>query len=411
LNSDVSANTKARIAAAIASSGKSEILQAITPLPDVHGAATLTEASLLSGTPKKEKAASASGGLLRTIGDFGILMCKDFGSVLSMPKETRGQALAALREVYDGEWTRYVGADGGRMLHWKGKVGLVAGVTPTIDRQTAVMGAMGERLVLFRLPAVDARAQGRKALKHAKRSVQMSAELGEAVAALFERQTAEPPERTEGDEERLVDLAALAVRCRSAVERDGYSREVELIPEPEAPARLAIVLDRLLDGLLTVGVDRDAAWSVVTSAALDSIPALRRRVMDTLMKAGSELKKSEVAEAIGYPPTTTERTLDDLVAHGIIDVHRYGQGTPTTWQISAWTVQNYAAATSPDLSGGHTPPQHIPDFSGEVDSATALELSANGVGGVAASEPAVDVEGDAYAERYNRDWWEGRWGR
>src|SRR5207249_2972241 len=132
----------------------------------VHSAATLTEAALLSGTPKKEKAAGASGGLLRTIDDFGILMCKDFGSVLSMPKETRGSVLAALREVYDGEWTRYVGADGGRLLHWKGKVGLVAGVTPTIDRQTAVMGAMGERLVLFRLPVVDAQEQGRKALKH-----------------------------------------------------------------------------------------------------------------------------------------------------------------------------------------------------------------------------------------------------
>jgi hypothetical protein len=38
------------------SSGKSEILQALAPLSYVHYAATLTEASLLSGTPKKETA-------------------------------------------------------------------------------------------------------------------------------------------------------------------------------------------------------------------------------------------------------------------------------------------------------------------------------------------------------------------
>ena len=50
---------------------------------DTHPPATLTEASLLSGTPKREKAAEAKGGLLREIGDCGIIVCKDFGSVLS----------------------------------------------------------------------------------------------------------------------------------------------------------------------------------------------------------------------------------------------------------------------------------------------------------------------------------------
>src|ERR1700751_3768893 len=54
------------------SSGKSEILQAVGSLPDVYPTASLTEGGLLSGTPKREKAKDASGGLLRTIGHAGV---------------------------------------------------------------------------------------------------------------------------------------------------------------------------------------------------------------------------------------------------------------------------------------------------------------------------------------------------
>jgi len=42
---------------------------------------------LLSGTPTKEKAADARGGLLREIGAFGYLVLKDFTSILSMHRD------------------------------------------------------------------------------------------------------------------------------------------------------------------------------------------------------------------------------------------------------------------------------------------------------------------------------------
>lgn len=332
-------------------SGKSELLQSLGALPDIHPCATLTEAALLSGTPKRERADSASGGLLRTIGDFGIVLAKDFGSVLSMQRDARAAVLAALREVYDGEWTRHVGTDGGRTLHWSGKVGLVAGCTPTIDRHHAVMGAMGERFVLTRMPSVDAHEQGRSALAHAGDEQRMRGELSAAVVALFATASSPALVLSEHDEERLVSLAALVARCRSAVERDGYTREVELIPEPEAPTRLVVVLARLLGGLHAIGAERDAAWRVVAAAALDSIPAVRRGAMDALIAADA-LTTAKVAEAIGYPPSTTTRALDDLVAHGVALASRQGSGKATTWQLAAWAAESYAAATSPEMSVG-----------------------------------------------------------
>jgi hypothetical protein len=108
-----------------------------------------------------------------------------------------------------------------------------------------------------------------------------------------------------------VNLAVLVVRCRSAVERDGYSREVELIPEPEAPARLVIVLDHLLAGLLSLGADPDTSWGVVRAAALDSIPELRRKALSALVAAEDEQTTAAIAATIGYPKMTTERALED----------------------------------------------------------------------------------------------------
>ena len=93
--------------------GKTETFNSLSGLPDIHHAATLTEAALLSGTPKKERDAGAKGGLLRQVGPFGLLLVKDFTSVLSMARDSRTSVLAALREVYDGSWTRHVGTGGG----------------------------------------------------------------------------------------------------------------------------------------------------------------------------------------------------------------------------------------------------------------------------------------------------------
>jgi hypothetical protein len=326
--------------------GKSELLSSVAGLHDVHPTATLTEAALLSGSPKREHGDDAKGGLLRSIGDFGILLCKDFGSVLSMNRDARAAVLAALREVYDGSWTRHVGTDGGRTLHWSGKVGLVAGVTPSIDRHNAVIGAMGERFVLFRLPNVDADEQAARALAHAGREAEMRSDLSGAVTELLLPGLPEPRPLDDAEQRRLISLSTLAVRCRSAVERDGYSREVELIPEPEAPTRLTVVLERLLAGLDVIGTDRADAWRVVTSAALDSIPALRRSVLDLLATRDDEAETSTIAEALGYPTSTARRTLEDLTAHELVRRVKHGEGKADTWLLGPWARDRYTAATT-----------------------------------------------------------------
>jgi IclR helix-turn-helix domain len=320
-------------------SGKTEPLTALAKLPDAHAAGTLTEASLLSGTPRREKATKAKGGLLREIGDFGVIVAKDFTSVLNMSRDARASTLAALREVFDGSWTRHVGTDGGRTLAWQGKVGLIGGVTPTIDRSHAVMAAMGERFLLYRLPTIGAEQLARTALRQSgSNGALMREELAAATAALLARsEDREPRSMSEKEETTLVELATLIARIRSSVERDGYSREIELIPDAEVPTRLVLTLAQLLAGLDVLGVERATALDLVRSVARASAPAVRVSMLDLLARSDEPLTTTAAGQALRYPTSTTRRTLEDLQAHGLVLRVAGGKGKADSWLTTTWT--------------------------------------------------------------------------
>jgi hypothetical protein len=318
------------------SGGKTETLNAATGLPHVHLAAVLTEAALLSGTSRKEAAKGAKGGLLREIGPFGVLMLKDFTSTLSMKHEARAALLAALREIYDGSWTRHVGTDGGRTLHWQGKLGLIACCTSIIDTHHAVMAAMGERFLLYRLPEIDPEKQAKQALSNAGREREMRQELAAVVSGLFAgiELPEHQPDLSDNETDRLVALASLAAYSRSHVERDGRTREIELIPDHEAPARLVQALRRLYGGLLVIGVQPAEAWSLVVKGGLDSMPKLRRSVFEHLVGTDEWTNTTAIAEAVGYPTQTARRSLEDLAVHGLVLRMSGGKGKSDNWLLA-----------------------------------------------------------------------------
>jgi hypothetical protein len=337
--------------------GKTEILNAIIAQPDVYPAGTLTEPSLLSGTPKKDRSAKSKGGLLREIGSFGILVCKDFGSVMSMNRDPRGQLLAALREIYDGAWTRNVGTEGGMTLTWEGKIGLIGGCTPAIDSHHAVMGAMGERFALYRVSTTedDEREQSRRALGRLSDRDMRQALIGAVEPVLTAASLDGLPHSPDLETtEWLVDLSTLAVRCRSSVDRDGYSREIELVPDPEMPARLALVLWRLLRAMTAIGVPLAEARRLTAKVALDSMPALRSAVLNKLPRDGSPVATTKVASSLGYPTTTARRALEDLAAHRVVRRHQHGPGKSDEWTLSEWTMSRLRAiaVTVPEMSVG-----------------------------------------------------------
>lgn len=325
-------------------SGKTEIVTALTADPAVRLVGTITEGSLLSGVSKRDTAKGARGGLLREIGDFGILAPKDFTTVLSMNRDSRSQVLAALREIYDGAWVRWVGTDGGRKLEWRGKVGLVGGCTNAIDGAHAVMGTLGERFVFCRIPPEGRHAVANRALGHAGQEVAMRSELAAAVGGLLAHTTPQgTADLAAGETKRLVALADLATVCRAPVVRDSYRREIEDVPGAEMPTRVAIVFKLLFGALLALGTDRARIWTLLERVALDSMPLVRRNALSVLF-GRDKADTQEIGNTMKVPTVTARRGLEDLAAYGVVDRIVGGPGLPDRWQLSDWTRTTLRAA-------------------------------------------------------------------
>jgi hypothetical protein len=261
--------------------------------------------------------------------------------------------LAALREVYDGHWSRNVGAEGGRTLTWAGRLGLIAGCTSAIDRAHAVTAVMGERFLIVRVPDGDSNALARKSLRQVGREATMRKELAAAIGGLFDQGLPAAPHSVDEQViDRLVALVTLVTKARSPVERD-YQGEIDLVLDSEGPTRITKQLARLYAALGAIGLDPGPAWDVVLRAGLDSIPKLRCAVLRHLLGVKGTLTTGHVAEGVSHPTQTTRRALQDLEAHGVVIRVIGTQGTSDRWHVAEWAVLAHAQAqgTVPETSG------------------------------------------------------------
>lgn len=313
------------------SSAKTEMLITLVNLPHTEMVGTVSVAGLLSGTPRRQQAAGAKGGLLQKIGAFGFLVLKDFGSILSMRPESKAELLAALREIYDGKWTRIIGADGGRTLSWTGKIGLLFGCTRIYDSYYGVIGELGDRFLLCRME--PNKEQFRHAIKHANRAPQMRAQLVEAVTNLFAAPLPLPRDISAREINWLNDILQVAVRLRGAVKRDYRTRELEDIYGAEGTARFGKALERVLAGLGCLGVNRSKARKVVRTIAFDSVPPNRLSAYRYLKGLKGRLADTTtVATAISLPTITGRRVLEELVIYGLAERDPQGQGKADMWR-------------------------------------------------------------------------------
>jgi hypothetical protein len=328
------------------SSGKTEALAALSKLSWCHFVSTLSEAGLLSGSPKRV-GSSATGGLLRQIGERGVMVFSDFGTVLNEHSSTRNRLFALLREVFDGMLVRLLGTDGGRRFFWEGHCGFIGASTEAIDSPSIDLGLLGERLNYYRIPTstpeddfmaceiADNNAGHQRAIRD---------ERSRAVAEFIIGLTipSELPPLSEAERVRLITLATIAAVCRSAVVRDGHSREIELVPGHERPPRLHGQLRQLHAALVVIGTPEAEVWRLLAKVALDGIHPGRRAVLDYLIAEPAEHSTSSIAGHCRLTQTPTRRHLQDLTAHGAVDL--VGDD-PERWCTSEWLSGSWWAVT------------------------------------------------------------------
>jgi hypothetical protein len=291
---------------------KTETVQALRGA-GAHVTSTIaSEGALLSASAKRDRTKGATGGLLRKIGNSGLLVIKDVTSILSADRNTRGSVLAAMREVYDGRWERNVGTDGGRTLTWEGRIAVVGAVTTAWDTAHSVVATMGDRFVLIRADSHTGRClAGRRAIRNTGQEKAMRDEMADAVCGLIDG--VEPSgavDPTDDEVERILAAADVATLVRTGVETD-YRGDVIGAHMPEMPTRFAKQLTQILRGGVAIGMDRGAALALAIRCAVDSVPPLRLALLRDV-EQHPHAPVIDIRRRLEQPRMTVDRQLQAL---------------------------------------------------------------------------------------------------
>lgn len=352
---------------------KTETVQAAAGA-GAHIISTITsDGALLSGSPSRERAKDATGGLLKMIGDRGVLCIKDVTSILSMNRDSRGAVLAALREIHDGHWTRHIGSDGGRTLTWRGRLAVIGAVTTAWDRAHDVIASMGDRFVIVRMDSSAGRMPaGRRAIANTGEEERMRAELSEAVgAAVAPVQAHDGVALTDTETERILEAANVVTLARTGVDYD-YRGDVIDAHAPEMPTRFAKQLGQVLRGAVAIGMGRADALRLAIRCARDSMPPLRLAILDDVASHPGT-STQDVRRRLAKPRTTVDRQLQSLHMLGVlvcdeIDSERFGKVTTTSrYHLAADIRPDVLVPPEPDLSATTHPlteRTHSTDISG-----------------------------------------------
>ena len=309
---------------------KTELIRGLNKVDGIYPISDLTPQTFLSGEKSRKDAS-----LLLRLSREVILTLKDFTTVLTMHRDKRHAILSQLREIYDGQFKKAFGT--GETKEWNGKLGFIAGVTPIIDTHYSIYQVLGERFIQYRPLQPDPIRLSLKAINNSGYEKEMREEIQNAFADFIAG--IEIPEKKvivpEDIKNRIAYLSAFCVRARSGISRDGYSREINLIPEAELPTRLAKQLITLTSALLLInnGKFKEDDYNLIYKIGIDTLPQKRRRTIKILIEVDDYLTTADIAMKIGYPTNTTRRILEDLYGLKLIIRESKGRGYADKWII------------------------------------------------------------------------------
>lgn len=318
------------------SSGKSELCNTVSKVPFVFPVSSMTENTFLSNMRLSDgKEAS----LLHEIGPSGMIVMKDYTSILSMRKEKSDIIISQMREIYDGALTKRSG--NGKSESWTGKINWIGAVTDSIYLAEDETAGMGRRTINYVMPLQDRR----RTLERAKVNNSDIEEKRQAIQDAFaeyimwhmENLPDDLPELPNELSEELIDMADFITLARTPVARD-YKKEMLLVPSPEMGMRAFQALHKLARVLMHIhsteegGINIDKIREIIKRIAMDSIPRQKILVLNLLAKYEGVTTKG-AAQEIAYPTEVVRRWLEDVNVLGICDRKSAETIGPDTWTI------------------------------------------------------------------------------
>ena len=320
----------------------------LTPIMSELGNPTGLAAFLTARKPSKKNTkghvSTATGGILNKLGDFGIITAKDFTTILQKQPDTKAEIIAALREIYDGDWTRPTGSDGGESLTWgPGKVGFIGCVTNAIDRHYSVISELGDRWLYWRWPmnAQHSRLAAMYAMTNKEGFYKPYAAMIESYLHYkgLRRHMQLESALGEHDLDRIFEMASLLSHCRINVQRDPYHKHDFATPQIESENRSASGMVNIYNGMIWAGVSVLDSWKVLYRLLIDSIPATRSRIITALLR-GNPMYTTEIAKFVPCGVPTASYALEDLELGGVVERQATigaGPGVKQFWSLSQST--------------------------------------------------------------------------
>jgi hypothetical protein len=302
-----------------ASGGKNEHIDLLRKVPQVKGVDNLTPKTLLSGLGAKDAYEGNEPSLLLRYHD-AIFINPDLSPLLNLRSDERAQIFAQLLRVYDGEYEPEVGT--GKPLKWKGRITLLAGITPIIYSHYKTMATLGPRVLFLNLRQSNAQKQAEWVMSHHEDRGAIREELQARTAHLLSLLSTTLPTVPSTDILWYASLGNIVSHARSIVNHDANNdNDPEDVPGRELPGRVTNELKSLALGIalllhhLELGPEERR---LVLRVGLDTITPLRRHLLLQLftnpgngiavLQKGSEASAMKVA-----------RGVEDLIWLGLVE--------------------------------------------------------------------------------------------
>jgi hypothetical protein len=326
------------------SSGKTTTLNALLSLK-VHNESgesiepiisisDLTENSFASGMKRADRETS----LLKRIPYGGVMVFKDFTSVLSKNSDAKRIIMGQLREIYDGTYIKRTGT--GEDIDWTGKVGAIAGVTESVYQHLESLSVMGDRFMLYQIEQPDRKEMLRFKINQERNGTTEDIQMPMARALMhtyMERAYAEMKNTvfhlTEKQEDEIIDVADFCTMVRSGIIINDFNGQILFVPQPEMPARMfeqmmalgsTFAYMRKLDNPRLKDEDllTEDDFSIMYKIAYDSIPVTRRIALNYLAKFDGGVDTAGLAMKTNYPSEVVRGWLQQLNALGVVERHK-----------------------------------------------------------------------------------------
>ena len=341
-------------------SGKTAIIvNAVSGLSRTFVESSVTTKSLLSGM-----ADGAKSSLLEIIGASGILVFKDFTTILSKREDDQREIIAQFREVYDG---RFSVRTGQRSAVWTGKVTVIAATTPAIERAWAIHRDLGERFLQVRWFNGNSMKIAEAARSQRNKEKQIASEMREHAKTFFQT-TLLTPEFSDEDGHRIDVLATTIALLRGHVTRDPRSKEVIDTALPEEPTRIAKALDSLvchhagLFGRTQIGQDD---FRIARRVAFDSVSNKRIQIMRLLSQDGEPTDSPVLQRRLSLSDGSLRYQLDELSALNLVEVITSVTG-PNQVKIHPNFIGLWAEANRDFSSATFIPPSRVVEENKEL---------------------------------------------